>query len=503
MLHGAIQDINSERIAYWRQRFHIRIATEWDENSRFFHTSASGKRRKNLIHCLEHDGQSVRAHDAKALLLHNFYKDLLGTAKATVWNFNLSELYPTTAVAAMDLSRPFTSDEISAALFSMDMNASPGPDSFGSSFYKKFWPAFNGKIVSLFIDFFDGSLRLDGLSRAFLVLLPKKPGVCAADSFRPISLQNCPMKLFSKVLTNRLRPSIPTIVNPDQTGFIHSRSISKNFVYAADLLSCCHKRGVPTMVFKLDFKKAFDSVEWTSLDSILRARGFDDRWCGWIRKILTTGKTVVWLNGVPGRWIECCRGLRQGDPISPYLFIIVADVLQRLIRKASEEGTLCHPVNPTLPCPVLQYADADDTLIIAKGDARSMGVLKGILDDFSAATGLTINFHKSTFVPVHVDEDEVLRMASGMGCAVSHFPQTYLGLPLSPHKLRVADYRPLIDSFDRYLSGWKAKLLSTGGRLILVNVVLGGLTIYFMSSHLLPKTVIERLFARRRAFVGV
>jgi hypothetical protein len=307
------------------------------------------------------------------------------------------------------------------------------------------------------------------------------------------------MKLFTKVLANRLRAAIPRIVDADQTGFIHGRSISEIFVYAADLLSCCFKRKVPTVVLKLDFKKAFDSVEWESLASILRARGFDDRWCDWIDCVLRTGKTTIMLNGVPGRWITCRRGLRRGDPISPYLFIIVADVLQRLIQKASTNGDLCHPLNQTLPCPVLQYAN--DTLILTKGDTSSMTVLKQILDDFSFATGLTINFHKSTFVPMHVPDMEAAAMATVLGCSISSFPQTYLGLPLSPHKLRVADYKPLIDSFDRFLTGWKAKLLSFAGRLILVNAVLGGLTIYFMSSHLLPKTVLERLDARRRALL--
>jgi len=136
-----------------------------------------------------------------------------------------------------------------------------------------------------------------------------------------------------------------------------------------------------------------------------------------------------------------------------------------------------------------------------KGDVASMRALKTILDEFSAATGLTINFHKSTFVPMHVSADAAAAMASILGCSVSSFPQTYLGLPLSPYKLRVADYKPLLDSFDRYLCGWKAKLLSYGGRLVLVNAVLGGLAIYFMSSHLLPKTVVDKLDARRRAFL--
>ena len=106
----------------------FQISTEWDENSCFFHTSASSRRRKNLIHCLEHDGQSFLSHDAKGLILHNFYSDLVGRARAVEWRFTLSELYPTTAVSGMDLSRPFSLEEISSALYSMDMNASPGPD---------------------------------------------------------------------------------------------------------------------------------------------------------------------------------------------------------------------------------------------------------------------------------------------------------------------------------------------------------------------------------------
>jgi hypothetical protein len=84
-------------------------------------------------------------------------------------------------------------------------------------------------------------------------------------------------------------------------------------------------------VLKLDFRKAFDSVDWGALDRILRARGFGDLWCSWIRAILESGRTAILLNGVPGRWFDCKQGRHQGDALSPYLFIIVADVLQELI----------------------------------------------------------------------------------------------------------------------------------------------------------------------------
>ena len=256
----------------------------------------------------------------------------------------------------------------------MDMHASPSPDGFGPSFYKNFWTLLRDDVLHLFHGLHSGQLDLDGLNCALLILLPKKEGARTADAFRPISLQNCPMKMFTKVLVNRLKPAIPIIVDADQTGFVHGRNIAENFVYAADLLSCCDKRKVRAVVLKLDFKKAFDSVEWSSLDKILAARGFDARWRSWVSAILISGKTAVMLNSVPGRWIACRRGLRQGDPLSPYLFIIVADVLQRLIHRAATSGDLVHPIDPNLPCPVLQYAD--DTLILTRGDATSIAALK-------------------------------------------------------------------------------------------------------------------------------
>lgn len=194
----------------------------------------------------------------------------------TDWGFNLADLYSHQSVASMDFSAPFTCEEISSALFAMDMNASPGPDDFGPSFYKAFWSALKPRILELFASFFEGNLDMGGLNCAHLVLIPKYDGVRSPDGFHPISLQNCPMKLFTKVMANHLKRAIPTLIDVDQTGFVQGRNIAENYIYAADLVSCCYKRRVPTVVLKLDFKKAFDSVSWDSLDAILACRGFDD-----------------------------------------------------------------------------------------------------------------------------------------------------------------------------------------------------------------------------------
>jgi hypothetical protein len=186
-------------------------------------------------------------------------------------------------------------------------------------------------------------------------------------SFRPISLQGCPVKIVGKMLTTRLQRQVSTLVDIDQTGFIKGRSISENFVYETELVQCCHKRKAATIVLKLDFAKAFDSVCWDSLLAILRARGFPDKWCDWIHQLQDTAKSTVLLNGVPGRWISCRKGLRQGEPLSPYLFILVADVLQRLL---AGDAAIRHPLAPNHPCAVLQYAD--DTLIVVGANSGAV-----------------------------------------------------------------------------------------------------------------------------------
>ena len=179
----------------------------------------------------------------------------------------------------------------------------------------------------------------------------------------------------------------------------------------------------------------------------------------------------------------------RGDALSPYLFILVADVLQRCCDREHQAGLLKHPLGGEGPFPVLQYAD--DTLLLIQGDTQQVGIIKRILEYFSSFTGLSINFQKSSFVPICVDPAVCQQIAQILQCQPSAFPCTYLGLPLSMHKITHGLLMPVIHKVDKRLSGWLATFLSWGGRLTLTNDVLAAIPSYFMGCFIWPKQSLQ------------
>jgi hypothetical protein len=161
------------------------------------------------------------------------------------------------------------------------------------------------------------------------------------------------------------------------------------------------------VILKLDFEKAFDKVEHSFIMQVLEHKGFGHKWYQWIKLILNSATSAVLLNGVPGSLFHCKRGVRQGDPLSPLLFVLVADFLQTIVNKAMRDGFLTRPLPLTslLDFPIIQYAD--DTLLILPADEVQLLFLKDLLIDFGNATRLRVNYDKSNLIPINISEDRL------------------------------------------------------------------------------------------------
>lgn len=228
----------------------------------------------------------------------------------------------------------------------------------------------------------------------------------------------------------------------------------------------------------------------------MQHKGFPSKWISWMKTIFTSRTSAVILNGVIGKVFHRKRGVRQGDPLSPLLFVLAADFLQTLLNHATESGRLSLPINiHDQDFPILQYAD--DTLIFMKACPQQLQHLQDILSSFGEASGLKVNFSKSMLIPINISSDHAHSLASLIGCNIGGLPFTYLGLPLSLTKPSVADFWPLTTKCERRLVAFSS-FLNEAGRLQLTNAVLSALPTFSMCSFLLSKTIVTQIDKYRK-----
>jgi hypothetical protein len=212
--------------------------------------------------------------------------------------------------------------------------------------------------------------------------------------------------------------------------------------------------------------------------------------------ILSSCSSAVLLNGVPGKFFKCKRGVRQGDPLSPLIFVLAAELLQILINRASDMGLLGKPIPQlTKNFPIVQYAD--DTLILLQADARQLVFLKALLHTFAESTGLRVNYMKSQMYPLNVSHETMTVLAGTFGCDIGVMPFTYLGLPMGTTKPRIDDLSPIMDRVEHRLSACSV-WLSYSGRLEMVNSAISPIMTYAMCTLKLPKGVIKNVDRARK-----
>jgi hypothetical protein len=336
--------LENQRI-YWMQRDRIKCVTLGDENTKFIHANATVRHNKNSIMSLKGaDGLEKFSHEDKANILWDAYKDRLGTKEFTHMYFDLSSLL-NRVDNLDDLALPFSKDEIDDVIRGLPIGKSPGPDGFNTDFIKKYWPVISEDFNELCLAFYNKEICLQSINGSYITLIPKIDNPITASDFRPISLLNSSIKLITKILENRLQAIIFQLIHQNQYGFIKSRSIQDCLAWSFEYLHLCHQSRKELVILKLDFEKAFDKIEYEVITLVMRQKGFLERWIDCIAGILSSGTSAVLLNGVPRKVFHCHRGVRQGDPLSPFLFVLRADLLQSVVNEAMQTRLLRLPIN--------------------------------------------------------------------------------------------------------------------------------------------------------------
>lgn len=282
-------------------------------------------------------------------------------------------------------------EEAGLALKNMKNGKSPGTDGFGAEFYKFFWKKLGPFVVrALNKSFRDG--ELSATQREGLITCIPKPDKQREyiKNWRPISLLNVLYKIGAACIANRIKKILPNLICEDQTGFIANRYLGDNIRLIYDLISYLDTKHQPGLLLCLDFEKAFDSLDWKFMFKVLEAYGFGENICNWIKTFYKNIKSTVIVNGQTSDWFAIQRGCRQGDPLSPYLFVMCIEILAIMIRENKDiKGIMINNKEHKIS----QFAD--DAQLMNNGDNKSFEKSIELVIKFGNASGLYMNAEKT------------------------------------------------------------------------------------------------------------
>ena len=276
-------------------------------------------------------------------------------------------------------------------LKTMESGKSPGTDGIPAEFYKVFWDdLFPFLLAALNSAFTQGHLSISQ-RRGLITLIPKKDKPLQhLKNWRPISLLNCDYKIATKAIAARIKKVLPDLINNDQTGFLKGRSIGENVRLIDSIITYAESQNIPGILLFIDFEKAFDTLEWNFIEKTLRYYNFGDSLITWVKLFYNDISSCIQNNGWSSAFFNLTRGVRQGCPLSPYLFILCVEILGNAIRNHDQIKGIC--VLGT-ECKLSQYAD--DTTLILDGSDNSVHQSFSLLDSFATISGLRINYEKT------------------------------------------------------------------------------------------------------------
>ena len=419
-----------------------------DQNSSFFHKAVKARNARSALKVITM-ANGCRTEDPEAIkqeALRHFQSIMCSNEPSVSRSEYLDGLdgFRWSPQHMVILNKAISHEEIKEVIFSIDDSKAPGPDGFSSRFFKTAWDIIGNDVCTVVSSFFESGSMLREINCTIIALVPKVPNPGSMHDYRPISYCNTIYKCISKIIAARIKQCIPYIISPSQSAFVQGRSIADNVLITQELMLNYHRDiGPPRCALKVDIMKAYDTIRWGCIMNILSLMGTPTHLMRCIKACITTPSFSISINGELVGFFASKRGLRQGDPLSSFLFILAMEAFSRsLAVAANRQGFQFHPrckeINLTHLC------FADDMFLFSGGTHSSVQVFMDELNRFACFSGLQVNKQKSAIFLAGVSDDVKNNLLSTTGFSLGRFPMRYLGVPLISTRLTHADCMPLI-----------------------------------------------------------
>ena len=384
-----------------------------------------------------------------------------------------------------------TEQEILKALKASPNNKSPGEDGLPSEFYKVFWNDIKIHLVSCYKLAFDmGKLGISQ-RRGIICLIPKKDkDPIILKNWRPISLLNQDYKLLAKSIAERIKTCLKNIIHNDQTGFLKGRYIGENIVKICDIMNYCEEEDIPALLITIDFEKAFDLLNWKFIDKSLLFFDFPESIRTWVKILYKDINSCVSNNGWASQFFPLTRGVRQGCPLSPYLFLIAAEILSLYIRqnkniKGLKIGDQSYKIS--------QYAD--DTVLTIPFCEETLQEIEKTFESFTQISGLKVNYDKTEILRIGSIRNSDAKFITKKQLKWKNNDIQVLGITITSctNDMTNVNINPLIDKMKGIIQAWSWRKLTLFGKITIINSLLASQLIYRLS--VLPSPILTDLKA--------
>ncbi len=390
-----------------------------------------------------------------------------------------------------------TEQEILKALKASPNNKSPGEDGLPSEFYKVFWNNIKVHLVNCYkLAFENGKLGISQ-RRGIICLIPKKDkDPVILKNWRPISLLNQDYKLLAKSIAERIKACLKNIIHKDQTGFLKGRYIGENIVKICDIMNYCEEEDIPALLITIDFEKAFDLLNWGFIDKSLLFFDFPESIRKWVKLLYNDINSCVSNNGWASQFFPLSRGVRQGCPLSPYLFLIAAEILSLYIRqnksiKGLKIGNQIYKIS--------QYAD--DTVITIPFCEETLNEIEKTFEKFTRISGLKVNYDKTEILRIGSLRNSDAKLITQRQLKWKNNDINVLGITITSciRDMTHVNIKPLMEKIKGIIQAWSWRKLTLFGKITIINSLLASQLIYRLSVLPTPtlidlKTIDKMLF---------